>query len=214
MLIIGLLVAAPASAQLPPPGPPGPYVIDVRGTMVGLPQDASFFPPVPTGTVIPARAFGLDVGAHLYLLRLGVARLGVGASLLWARRGTSPPTPASTSTTTVTRTIPDVLAELRTLAPQVSVNFGTRDGWSYLSAGLGLMEVDVARSGVGARVARQSGRLRAINVGGGARWFTNDHLAFGFDVRFHLIQAEARPVPLAQTPRTTLVSASAGISLR
>ncbi|MBI4263095.1 MAG: hypothetical protein HY657_01855 [Acidobacteria bacterium] len=189
-------------------------MLDVRGTTVGLPQDTSFLTPVPSGTVIPARAFGLDIGAHVYPLRLGAARLGLGANLLWARRATSPPTPTSTSTTTVTRTIPDVLAELRTLAPQVSVNFGTRDGWSYLSAGLGVMEVDVTRSGVGTRVSRDSGRLRSINVGGGARWFGNDHLAFGFDVRFHVIQAEARPVPLAQTPRTTLVSASAGISLR
>ena len=113
-----------------------------------------------------------------------------------------------------TRTIPDVVATLTTVAPQVSFNFGSTDGWSYLSAGVGIAEVKTAASGTATPVSRESGVLPSINVGGGARWFWNRHLAVTFDLRFHVVSAKERPIPAESTPRTTLVSASAGFSFR
>ena len=53
--------------------------------------------------------------------------------------------------------------------------------------------------------------LRAVNVGGGARWFTHRHLAISFDVRFHLVSDTGGETPI---PRTTLVVVTGGMSLR
>jgi hypothetical protein len=57
-------------------------------------------------------------------------------------------------------------------------------------------------------------RLRTINYGGGARWFAKDHLAFTFDVRFHLIAPGAPTSGRPGSPRTTLLVMSAGLSLK
>ena len=53
--------------------------------------------------------------------------------------------------------------------------------------------------------------LRAVNVGGGARWFTHRHLAISFDVRFHVVSDTGGETPIA---RTTLVVVTGGMSLR
>ena len=209
------LLAAPAAAQSLSPGPPGPYVIDVRGATLGVPQDPAFFPAVPEGTLVPTRGFGLDVGAHVYPLRFGSARVGFGVGILRLRGTASPPTPAGTSTSTTTPAAPVVVATLTTLAPQVSLNFGTSDGWSYVSGGIGVVAVRTSRSEVvSATVSRDSGWLRSFNVGGGARWFTNAHVAFAFEVRFYLVQPREQQTPFNATPRRTLVAASVGLSLR
>ena len=39
---------------------------------------------------------------------------------------------------------------MRTLAPQVSFNFGGRDGWSYLSGGIGLATLTAEKAGTAA----------------------------------------------------------------
>ena len=216
VLALAVLFAVPAAAQGPPPEPPGPYVIDVRGTLGGFPRDTAFFTPVPTGTVVPTRGFGFDLGAHVYLFRLGPARLGIGANVLRVHHKTSPPEPtvAGTSTPPAPRTVPDVEATLTTLVPQLSFNFGTADGWSYLSAGYGRAEVNAATSGTATAAVRESGPLSSINVGGGARWFRSPRFAVGFDVRFHILSARSQEPPLVGTPRSMVITASAGISLK
>ena len=226
---LGTLAGAPASAQIAPPAPPGPYVIDVRGATIAIPQDPAFFPPVPTGTIIPTRGYGVDVGAHLYLIRLGPGRLGIGASVLRVRgtalpaQPTSRSTSGSTPTTTVPATRPDVDATLAIFAPQLSFNFGSADGWSYVSAGAGNAWVSTGTSafgGPGSRVTLrpaskiESETLSSVNFGGGARWFAKSRLAFSFDVRFHLLSAAGGSDTSPATPGTKLMSASAGLSLR
>jgi hypothetical protein len=59
-----------------------------------------------------------------------------------------------------------------------------------------------------------SGTRSSINVGVGARWFAKAHLAFSFDVRVHIVSAGAAEGTVPATPRSTLLTASAGISLR
>lgn len=225
VLWLGICSAAPAAAQIAAPGPPGPYVIDVRGATSAIPQDAGFFPPVPTATILPSRGYGIDVGAHVYLMRLGPGRLGIGASALLVRGIASPAVPASgsTSASTAPPARPDVEATLIDVGPQLSFNFGSAEGWSYVSAGVGRAQLLTRTSAFGGggsgttmtpAQAIETGTLSSTNVGGGARWFTKAHMAFSFDVRVHLVSAGAAEGTVPATPRTTLLVASAGISLR
>ena len=102
------------------------------------------------------------------------------------------------------------------IAPQVSFNFGTREGWSYLSGGygagrmyeLGLGDRRWVLSPAGSTLVRDDGRAAAINYGGGARWFIRDRVAVGLDLRFHRFAA------LGTRPSTKFVVASVGLSVR
>jgi hypothetical protein len=200
------LTSAPAAAQ-GVPAAPGPYVIDVHGTSSGLPQGAAFLPPVSAAAPVPARGAGFGVGAHVYAFRLGSARLGFGASLMNVRgEAVAPRATPSASTSTTPERPPGIRVDMRTLAPQVSFNFGTADGWSYLSAGVGVTEI-VART-IDLDVRRETGRLMTVNAGGGARWFLTRHIAVGFDIRLHRVAA-AETMPAAM-----LFAVGGGISLR
>ena len=228
VLVFGVSSGTPAAAQINAPGPPGPYVIDIRGAAGGIPQDSAFFPPVPAATIIPSSGFGIEVGAHVYLIQLGPARLGIGASALLVRGTASPAKPAtpasgSTAATSGPPTRPDVNATLIDVAPQLSLNFGSAEGWSYVSAGVGRAQMLTGtsafgggRSGTTTTPAQEaeSGTLSSTNVGGGARWFVKSHMAFSFDVRFHLVSAGAGVGGGPATPSTKLIVAAAGISLR
>ena len=182
-----LLAAAPAAAQSREPV--GPFVVDLRGATSGVPNDTAFFPAgVTSDTIVPARGFGLDAGGHVYLFALGPARVGLGASYVRVRG-----------------TAEGITATVSTVAPQLSFNFGSRDGWSYLSAGAGRAWVRTTVDGAPVAASRDSGALTSINAGGGARWFLRSHLAVGFDVRWHRVSGP---------PRATLLTASVGFSVR
>ena len=212
--LVWLGVCASAAAQTAAPDRPGPYVVDLRGTTVSLPQDASVFPPVPSATAVPSRAWGLDVGAHVYLAQLGAARLGIGGTFVRARGTAAPSPPATTAGSPAPpRTTPDVAALWTAVAPQVSFNFGSRAGWSYLSAGIGRAKLTTRASAFGTTPARllDTGTRSTINFGGGARWFTKARLAFSFDVRFHMMGAGSGDTP---APGATVLAASVGLSLR
>lgn len=230
LIIIGT-VAAVATAQTAPvvtvaPDRPGPYVIDVRGSTVGAPQATGFYPAVPTGTLIPTRAYGFDLGGHVYLFQLGPARVGFGADLFRLRGTASPPEPVTSgsaprptpppSAPPSAPTTPDITVSITTIAPQISFNFGGSTGWSYLSAGLGRAQVSTERSSFdkGQAARLESGQVTSQNFGGGARWFTSDHLAFTFDIRFHLLSPGKPQGDVRGTPRTRIVSASVGVSFR
>lgn len=177
--------------------PPGPYVVDLRGTTIGVPQSAGFYPALPEGTLVPARGFGVEAGGHVYLMPVGPGRLGVGASVIEARA-----------------TADDVSARTRMLAPQVSINFGTSLGWSYISGGVGVAQIrgrsDEATDGD----TTAGGTRMAVNLGGGARWFFTPRLAIGFDLRLHRIGAGGSDAIAAGTPASFLGSAAVGFSVR
>ena len=180
--LAGVLLGTQVEAQGLTPGKPGPFVVDVRGVTSGIPASPGLYPGLGDQYVVPARGFGFDVGAHIYLFSLGPARLGIGANYIVVRG-----------------TATDADATLQTIAPQLSFNFGTSDGWSYLSVGAGTARVK----------AVASASSSAINAGGGARWFMNRHLAVGFDVRFHKIAADGDTMGAS-----TQVSAAVGFSLK
>jgi hypothetical protein len=179
-------------------------VVDVRGLTSGAPQSNSFYPPVAVETLVPARAFGADVGGQLYPFALGPLTLGVGAGALWAR-GT---TPAAAVT-------------LWAVAPHVSANFGTGQGWSYISAGAGLAQLRTTVSAAAAAepleagtVSDRTGGLLAIHAGAGARWFIMRRLAIGFDLRAYRLGAGTTRRGGTATPPATLFGVSAGFSIR
>lgn len=200
LLLAAALWPLPAAAQIPGRGDPGPFVVDVRGATAGLPSAPAFYPPADGTIAISSRGFGLEAGGHVYFANLGPARVGAGVSIARVR-GTSQ----------------DASATVRLLAPQVSFNFGSRNGWSYVSAGVGTGQVDTDLRGVSAGRA-SSGSVRSLNAGGGARWFLTGHVGVGFDLRFHrLAAAEPRgdtAAPAAGTPQATLMTASVGVSIK
>lgn len=222
MLVVVALLPVPAAAQTTE-GPPGPYAIDVRVATGSLPQDASFFPPAPNATPIPTASLGYDIGAHVYVFGIGPARIGIGLNLLRIGGGASPPAPSgSTSGPPPRPTLPRVETRVRMLTPQLSFNFGSSRGWSYLSAGVGQIAASTATSefasGSGSSApltparTRETAALQTINFGGGARWFNTEHIAFSFDVRFH--KAAGRTKEGVSTVPVTLVTASAGLSFK
>jgi hypothetical protein len=225
--IAALLIPPLALAQAPP-STPGPYVIDIRAPMSGLPSTAAFLPFLPPDALVPKRGFGLALGGHVYVARLGLARVGVGVDLIRVRGTAVSPAPATTTTTTTSTTPPasagsvlsagdriDVTTTMTAIVPQVSFNFGTRDGWSYLSGGFGAAALRTAASGTPlgplpgtVTLVRDAGRTGAINYGGGARWFIRGRLAVGFDLRFHRLNG------IGTRPSTRLTVLSAGLSVR
>jgi hypothetical protein len=58
-------------------------------------------------------------------------------------------------------------------------------------------------------------RRKTLNYGGGARWFTTEHMAFSVDFRWYSV-AEQLPTTTGVIfqPRTTLLVLSGGISFK
>ena len=181
LVMTAVVVVADAAAQSLTPGPPGPFVIDLRGATSGVPTATALDPELEIDARVPTRGFGFDGGAHVYLFGLGPARVGLGASFLRVRA-----------------TSPDATVNVQLLSPQLSFNFGTSNGWSYLSLGGGPSRIESA-------VTFNVGNL---NAGGGARWFLNNHLGIGFDIRMYRLDKKAT------FPRTMLVAASVGVSMK
>lgn len=209
-----LLAANPSYAQDPAPQPLpeepiGLFVIDARGVMARfkqLPTVANALGVDPSE--LPGRGFGVSVGAHLYPVRRRGLALGVGAEMLLRARG-SRTRPAATSTDVEG---PTVVTRMSAFSPQVSLNFGKRDGWSYVSAGLGptTYTTELESSTLDETESRSS----ALNYGGGARWFTNKHVAFTFDLRFYSIRAQEASGTRPAIPKVRVLVLSAGLSLR
>ena len=203
LVVCSAVCSAPAAAQ-DAPAPTTPLVVswpklvvDARGTTGGVPSESAFYPPLPDDALVPARGFGFDAGAHVYAGALGPARLGYGANVLVVR---------------ATQSVTSALTRL--VAPQVSFNFGSPRGWSYISGGVGVATVTGRFEGRAGLVdlEQSSGALMAYNIGAGARWFFLPRTAFSFDLRFHRYGAGGEGDVL--TPSGSVGSASVGVSFR
>ena len=198
--------AQPVIVPVPPPRPVSGFVVDARGVLAKFgqrPETADAFGVNPED--VPGPGLGLSAGVHLYPLRLGRVALGVGGEIVLARRGRQPIDGSGNPDG------PALTSRLLSFSPQVSANFGDRDGWSYVSAGMGTASFETFASD-GENPDR---RVRAINYGGGARWFVSSHLAFTIDLRFYAVSPaladQANPIA---RPRASLMVLSAGISAR
>jgi opacity protein-like surface antigen len=211
-----LLLATPAWAQTPAERLPW-FAIDLHAGTVGLPQAEGWVPVVSVDTELPGRAWGAGVGGTIYPLRMGIMTLGVGASFTTARGKSESLTIRSGSgSTATTRVTPAVRTSITNLAPQLSINFGQKLGWSYLSAGAGRSKVTSSADAVGVTpgIVVPDSWNSALNFGGGARWFMKPRLGAGFDVRFVKLGSRSATNMLPAAKRTQMWTISAGITLQ
>ena len=219
LVLLALLVAAPAAAQAPKEPLPR-FVFDLHAGKVGLPTAEGWVPVVSAVTPLPGRAWGLAGGANVYLLKLGVMTFGAGVHVATGRGNgkllTVPTARGATPATPTIPTIPIVTTQVTSLLPQVSMNFGHKLGWSYLSAGYGRTKVSSSKSAVGAiagEVVPESWNP-ALNFGGGAKWFMKRHLGASFDVRFTKLSSRGETATLPSAKRTQMVTLAVGISIQ
>jgi hypothetical protein len=197
--------ATTAAAQDPPP-PIGPLAFDLRGSFPGFPRDPQLAASRGLDVrELPGRGLGLDAGAHLYLVKWRAITFGVGAQLTLARAKRSPPAQATALRSVTERFV--------AFTPQLSFNFGTGHGWSYLSGGLGPSQWSVVPDGADPGPADEQ-RLRVVNYGGGARWFARPHVAFTFDVRFYDIDPGPPFGDRPGSPRARMIVIGAGVSVK
>jgi len=207
VLFVALILASclPALAQ-PSQSPSriGPFVVDLHATLPNFPSDELLAESRGIGVAdLPGTGLGVDVGLHVYVLRWRAITFGVGGELMTARARSSPSGGG----------LQAVTERFTSIAPQLSFNFGGRKGWSYLSGGIGPSTWSIVPEGSSPLPADEE-RLKTINYGGGARWFSKKHVAFSFDVRFYAINPGLPEFGFPGSPRTTLLVIGAGVSLR
>jgi hypothetical protein len=214
VVLAAMVAASPAFAQTPSAAPARPLpdnripiaVVDARGVFARLGQD----PLTATGLVtnvldMSSKAFGLSGGVHVYPWRGRSTAFGVGAEAIFARNSFEPidATTAKPGGTVYNRRLSGVSAQL-------SMNFGHKLGWSYITAGYGPNTFEsylATRTPDGLHDA-------TLNYGAGARWFNYDHLAFTFDMRFYATNPALATPNTAARSRHKVFVMSAGISIK
>jgi len=207
-LVLVLSVSAiPARAQEPPPPIPL-FVVDVQGNVPRFPQDPILAHSRDISlTELPGAGLGGQLGVHVYFFRFKAMTVGVGGQTIVARAKQTPPTDVQNQIKAVTE-------KFRSLSGQISLNFGSGTGWSYLSGGIGRSNWSIVPEGRKLLPGDEE-VLKTINYGGGARWFAKSHLAFSFDVRLYAINPGVASLPShIGSPRTTFMVIGAGVSLK
>ena len=141
--------------------------------------------------------------------------VGLGGEALITQAHSDPPATVIDPITGVTTpsTLRPVTETFKSISPQLSLNFGNGNGWSYLSVGIGRSIWSIIPDGAQPRPVDEES-IRTINYGGGARWFIKPHLAFSLDVRFYEIDNGTPELGFPGSPRTVLLVIGAGISIR
>jgi len=207
-LLMCLAFAAPAAAQQDQPI--GLFVADFRGVYGRHKVEPSVASDlgVESGN-LPARSWGVAGGAHIYFWHTKHITLGAGAETVWARGSRTPDIANADGTTSPGVT---VRRHFSTIVPELSLNFGHRNGWSYISGGM--FGTSTAYLDRGDLPASDVPHRSTLAYGGGARWFANDRIAFAVD--FHWYSVAEMPVgpTWVGEPRTTLLILSGGISIK
>lgn len=134
---------------------------------------------------LASRLNGFAFGGSIYPVRARSTAIGFGAQGLFGRGIATVPGATGAAPFLVQTYVTGIAGE-------VSLNFGHRNGWSYISAGAGPMRIDTFVGS--APLAEPPGKV-TVNFGGGARWFIYTHLGIGFDVRFYLTQGNPSDPP-------------------
>jgi hypothetical protein len=196
--------ASPAAAQQKDLLPP--FAIDLRGVIARLGED-----PTTAGDLslapaqLPGTAIGGAVGVNVYPLRRRKMSLGIGAEGLISRAVSN----GTDATGAVTG--PRVERRFQGISGTFSLNFGHRQGWSYVSAGLGPVRFQTFAGDLPLEAPPFE---LTQNFGAGARWFTNEHIAFCFDLRFYLTQPADATATSAGRGRVRVLVISAGVSIK
>ena len=214
--LVGLLSvpAPPAFAQIREPLPW--FAIDLHAASVGLPTAEGWIPVVSDDTPIPDRAWGPTLAATVYPFRAGIVTFGFGAAFATAQgKSDSLEIVTGSGTTATTRVTPIVRTQVTSLIPQLSINFGHKLGWSYLSAGLGRTKVESSADATGTtpQIIVPAAWNQALNFGGGARWFMKPRLGAGFDVRFVKLGSRGASAVVPAARRAQTHTDSAGVAI-
>ena len=205
--LCAMLLSSPAAAQEPPPRIPL-VAVDVHGTLPRFPATAEVADSRGLKvTDLPGAGLGGQLALHLYPLTWRAITLGLGGEVVVARARHAPDT-ADTTATAAT-----VTQSFRTLDAQLSLNFGSGNGWSYLSGGIGRSNMSILPEGREA-LDTDNEVLKTINYGGGARWFAKRHVAFSFDLRFYALNPGTGSCGFPGSPRQTFMSIGAGVSVK
>ncbi len=215
LVVLASCLAAPLAAQEPSEQPITRYVADVRLALPKVPADDALAQPYGlAGNNLPGTGLGIDAGVHIYPIRWKKITFGVGAQGVLGRAHTG-----STTQSNGTVVGTDVDARFSAFSPQLSFNFGSAAGWSYLSVGLGWARLELRTPDTPADAVWP--RRKTINYGGGGRWFIKDHMAVTFDIRFYGMNPVAgcagQPCPAPttyQSPRLRMLVISMGLSFR
>ncbi len=207
--LLALAVAAPLRGQELSEQPIGRYVADLRASLPKVPGNTGLAQPYDiTADNLPGWGIGLDVGAHVYPVRWKAVTFGLGLSAVIGGRARAGATTQSDGTVVGK----DVTARFSAISPQVSFNFGSAAGWSYLSGGIGTSRLEIRTPDTPADTVWP--RRKTINYGGGGRWFIRDRMAVGFDVRFYAMNPVAETPTVKPSPRLRMLVVSVGVSVR
>jgi hypothetical protein len=216
------LTLSPAAFAQEPPPPLPRVVLDLHGIVPVFPNDnaqlasSRMVVDPQTGaprsmlvSELPGAGLGGRIGLNLYLFRWKVVTFGItGEALIGASSAAPEPTTTVALTGGTTATLVGVTERLRSGDGQLSLNFGSGHGWSYLSGGIGRSQWSIVPAGASAAYA-DTQVLPTMNYGGGAHWSIRRHLGFSLDVRVYEIQPGA-----SGSPRTRLFVVGAGAFLK
>lgn len=225
-----LLCAFASSAHAQQPQERIPlFVVDAHAATVGLPQAEGWVPVLSTTTTTttstsgsavaspyPGRNWGFAGGATVYPLRFRSVAFGLGATII-SGSGTKETSKTTGTGAAATTTVTSVVhTGIMSLVPQISINFGHKAGWSYISAGAGQSRVRSRAEAIGTapEIVVPEAWNQALNFGGGARWFMKPHLGAGFDARWVKLMSRSATDTLPSAKRTQMWTISAGISIQ
>ena len=201
-----LLLVLSSSALAQDDEPIGRFVVDLRGSFAPYGQDENLaFSRGYDPSATPSVGLGFEAGGHLYFFRWRVITFGVGATVhasLGDRRAME---------TDIDPDGPTLRKQFTAISPQLSFNFGGRNGWSYISGGLGTSRMSLFPLNQDGPTQRQASTL---NYGGGARWFIKEHLAFSVDLRFYAMSPLEETETEPGSPRLTVMVLSIGASFK
>jgi hypothetical protein len=204
---MSLCLPGRAGAQDPPPPLPR-IVLDLRGSTLKFSAE----PDLAASrdllvSELPGRGLGGDVGLHFYFFKWKAVTFGLGGQVTLARAATAGSVVASQ---TIVRPVTE---QFTSATAQMTFNFGSGNGWSYISGGIGPAQRTLIPAGAGVSAA-DAERLTSLNYGAGARWFIKRHVGFTFDVRWHQLNVGMPVDDRPASPRSTLLIMGAGVTLK
>jgi hypothetical protein len=198
--------AVQVRAQEPPPKIPL-VAFDIHATLPRFPSEQALADSRGmTLAELPGRGLGLHAAVTVYPVKWRAITFGIGGEVT-ANRASQTPVEGTVG-------VRASQEKFLSAAPQISFNFGSGHGWSYLSGGLGVSQWSLIPDGRDEPFPSDTESLKTLNYGGGARWFAKPHLAFSFDFRFYVISFGTPYLGYPGSPRTTLIIIGVGMSVK
>ena len=135
--------------------------------------------------------------------------LGAGVAYQWLRGTYTPETPADAKPDYDPG--PTVTTKFVSFSPTLTLNFGHRRGWSYLSGGMGPSTLTVSRDDLGPEEGESQNTL---SWGGGGKWFFKPHVGFSFDVRIYNIPVQEPSALQSGHPSGQMFVLNIGVSFQ